>query len=95
MSKDELEFALNKSRKWKSPGIDKIPNVWTSSVSKGHEKLTSLSSVIVESPDTAPKWLSEGITYLSPKTKDTKNPKNYGPIRPTFKNYLFPITQIT
>ena len=95
MSKDELEFALNKSHKWKSPGIDKIPNFWTSSLSKGHEKLTSLLSVIVESPDTAPKWLSEGITYLSLKTKDTKNPKNYRPIGPTFKNYSFPITQIT
>ena len=35
---------------------------------------------MVESPDTAPKWFSEGSTYLSPKTKDTKSPKTYRPI---------------
>ena len=75
--KDELEFALNKSHKWKSPGMDKIPNFWISSLSKGHEKLASLLSEIVESPDTAPKWPSEDVTYPSPKTKD---PKNYRPI---------------
>ena len=60
--------------------MDKIPNFWISCLSKGHEKLASLLSEIVESPDTALKWLSEGITYLSPKTKDIKNPKNYRPI---------------
>ena len=59
------------------------PLAWTknlSSLSKGHEKLSSLLSEIVESPNTAPKWLSEGTIHLPPKTKDTKNPKNYRPI---------------
>ena len=37
ISKDELEFALNKS-----PGMDKISNFWASSLSKGHEKLALL-----------------------------------------------------
>ena len=35
---------------------------------------------MVQCPDTAPRWLSESITYLSPKTKDTKNLENYRPI---------------
>ena len=60
--------------------MNKIPNFWISSLFKGHEKLVSLLPEIVEFPDKAPKWLSEGIRYLSPKTKDTKNPKNYRPI---------------
>ena len=34
----------------------------------------------METPENAPDWLSEGITYLLPKTKETKNPKNYRPI---------------
>ena len=54
-SKDELELALSKSEKWKSSGMDKIPNFWISSLSKGHEKLASLLSKIIDSPDTAPK----------------------------------------
>ena len=28
-------------------------------------------------PEDSPAWLSEGITYLLPKTNDTVNPKNY------------------
>ena len=75
--KDKLEFASNKSHKWMSLAMDKIPNFWISSFSKGHEKLASPLSEIVESPDTASKWLSEVVTHCSLKTKDTKNPKNY------------------
>ena len=56
IGKDELEFALNKSHKWKSPGMDKIPNFWISYFSKGHENLTSLLAEIVEYPDTLPFW---------------------------------------
>ena len=52
--------------------MDKITNIWISSLSKGHEKLASLLSEMVESPDAAPKWLSKGITNLLSKTKDTK-----------------------
>ena len=85
VSKDELEFELNKSHKWKSPGMDKVPNFWISSLSVSEKKFTSIMRItsilyeIVESPDRAPKWLSEGITYLSPKTKNTKNPQNSRP----------------
>ena len=80
ITKEELELALKKSHKWKSPGIDKIPNFWLNSLSKGHQKLAALLSCVVETPENAPDWLSEGITYLLPKTKETKNPKNYRPI---------------
>ena len=33
------KIALNKSHKWKSPTMLKIPNFWISSLSKGHAKL--------------------------------------------------------
>ena len=65
-SKAELEFAFNKSHKWKFPGMYKIPNFCISSFSKGHEKLASLLSELVESSDTAPKWLSESSTIYHP-----------------------------
>ena len=44
ISKDELEFPLHKSHKWKSPGMDKIPYFWIYSLSIGHAKLASLLS---------------------------------------------------
>lgn len=80
ISKEELEAALKKSQKCESPEIDKISNFWLHAVTKGHSKLASLQSDIVEIPEKAPKWLSESVTCLIPKTTDTKNPKNYRPI---------------
>ena len=55
ISKNEFEFALNKSHVSKSPGMDKIPNLWISSLSKGHEKLALLLSEIAEPLEAAPK----------------------------------------
>ena len=75
ISKDKLEFALNKSHKWKSRPVDKIPNIWISFLSEGHEKLASLLSEIAKSPGTAAKWLSEDITYFQPKLRTLKIPK--------------------
>ena len=34
----------------------------------------------METPGSAPKWFTEGITYLLAKTQETSNPKNYRPI---------------
>ena len=31
----------------------------------------------LQNPETAPEWLTEGTTYLLPKTQETQNPKNY------------------
>ena len=56
--------------------MGEIPNFWISSLSRGYEKLAQLLSETFESPDTAPKWVFEGITYLSIKIKDTKNSKD-------------------
>ena len=70
---------MNKSHKSNSSGVDNIYNFWVSSLSDRNGKLASLLSEIVESHEAAPKWLSESIKYLSPKTKDIKNPKNYRP----------------
>ena len=75
ISKEELEFALNKSHKWKSHGTDKTPNFWISSLSKGLEKIPSLLSDIVESFDTAPKWLSKISRIFHPELRALTNPK--------------------
>lgn len=73
---EELETALKKSHKWEWAGIGKIPNFWLHALSNGHSKLASLLSDIFEITEKAPKWLPKGVTYLSLKTADTKNPKN-------------------
>ena len=76
----ELKAALTKSQKWKSPGIDKVPNFWLNALSSSHVTFTRLLNEIMENPEKAPKWMCEGTTYLLAKSNDTKDPKNYRPI---------------
>ena len=80
ITKSDLQSALKKAHKWKSPGIDKVPNFWLSELSSSHDALCKLLSNAINDPLQSPKWLTEGITFLLPKNEDTKTPKNYRPI---------------
>ena len=77
---EDVKGTLKKSHKWKSPGKDKIPNFWLNSLTSVHQPLVNSLNDIMKHPDKMPPWLSDGITYLIPKTKETDNPKNYRPI---------------
>jgi len=37
-------------------------------------------NAIIEEPEKAPDWLTPGITYLIPKSEDSKEVRNYRPI---------------
>ena len=77
----ELTAALTKSQKQKSPGIDKVLNVWLNVLSSSHHvTFTILSNEIMQNLEKTPKWMCEGTTYLLAKSNDTKNPKNYRPM---------------
>ena len=76
----EVEFSLKKSHKWKSPGLDKLPNFWLSILTSTHRVLTHTLSQIMKNPEEIPEWLAKGITYLLPKVSETNNPRNYRPI---------------
>ena len=80
ISVEELQAALGKAHKWKSPGIDNVPNFWLKSLTELHQPLTNSLNQITNKPENIPGWLTEGITYLLPKSEDTKNPQNYRPI---------------
>ena len=49
----------------------------------------------IKNPEDSPAWLSDGITYLLPKTNDTVNPKNYKPITCPSTNYKLLSSVIT
>ena len=76
----ELKAALTKSQKWKSTGIDKVPNFWLNALSSSHFKFARLLNGIMENPEEAPNWMCEETTYLLAKSNDTKDPKKYRPI---------------
>ena len=73
----ELQAALTKSQKWKSSGIDKVPNFWLNSLSSSHFTFTRLLNELMQNPGKAPKWMCEGTTYLLAKSNDTKDRKDY------------------
>ena len=76
----EVTLALKKASNWKSPGIDKVPNFWLKQLEVVHEYVAREYTGIIKTPTKCPEWLTQGLTYLLPKTEETKNPKNYRPI---------------
>ena len=76
----ETTEAINRTQNWKAPGIDQLTNFWIKKITSVHSDLATVYNDIVENPEKAPKWLTTGITSLLPKTKETRNPKNYRPI---------------
>ena len=84
----ELTVALTKSQKQKSPGIEKVLNVWLNVLLLSHHvTFTILSNEIMQNLEKTPKWMCEGTTYLFAKSNDTKDPKNYRPITCLSKAY--------
>ena len=78
---EELEYALKKSQKWKSPGIDEVSNYWLHHMFAMHKLLAKKISEIISEPDRMSHWLAEGTTCLLAKTTETTNAKNYRPIK--------------
>ena len=92
---EELRNALTKSHKWKSPGVDKITNFWLNCLTSTHKQMAHNFTNILKNPETVPEWLTEGTTYLLPKSQETPNPKNYRPITCLITTYKILTSVIT
>ena len=77
---EETSSAIKKSSNWKAPGIDKVPNFWIKALTSLHEEIAKSFCDIMKYPNNCPTWLTNGITFLLPKTGDTSDPKNFRPI---------------
>jgi len=71
---------LSKAHNWKSPGNDQILNYWLKAFPATHRHITKNFTAIIEEPEKTPDWLTTGITYLRPKSGDSKEVSNYRPI---------------
>jgi hypothetical protein len=72
----ETTSFLSKTHNWMSPGSDHIPNYWLKAFPATHSYIAKFSNTLTE-PKQMPDWLTTGITYLLPKSGDTKEQKNY------------------
>ena len=77
---EEINLAIRNSSNWKSPGTDKVPNFWIKMISCMHQDLATAYNDIISAPEKTPEWLTQGTTYLLPKSDETNLPKNYRPI---------------
>ena len=77
ITEKKLHQTVKKRKNWFTPGIDGVQNFWW-------KKFTGIWSAILrcfnqwlEQPDEIPDWLTQGRTFLLPKTEDLSNERNY------------------
>jgi len=73
----EITLYFSKAHSWKSPGSDQIQNYWLKAFPATHRHNNKNFIEIVEELEKAPEWLTTGITYLIPKSGDSKEVRNY------------------
>jgi hypothetical protein len=73
----ETTSFLSKAHNWKCPGNDQIQNYWLKAFPSVHRNITKNLNAIVEEPEKIPNGLTTGITYLLPKSGDSKEVRNY------------------
>ena len=73
----EITSYLSKAHNLKSPGNDQIQNYWLKAFPATHRHITKYFNAIIEEPEKAPDWLTAGITYVIPKSGDSKEVRNY------------------
>lgn len=55
---------------------DKVPNFWLKNLISIHHDLANAYTNVIENLGEILTWLTQGITYLLPKSEDTKDVKN-------------------
>ena len=77
---EEVQQTIKKTNSWKSPGMDKVPNLWIKMIDRLHLDLTDSLNKLISSPENSPELIAQGTTYLLPKSENTKEPRSYRPI---------------
>jgi hypothetical protein len=79
ISEKDVAEALRATLNWKAPGKDQIPNFWFKQFTATHKYIAAIFNKLLEA-DQIQKWLTAGITFLIPKTKNTEHPKYCRPV---------------
>ena len=53
---------MEKIQKWKSPGIDKVPNFWLNIFESIHDSMTNCLNKAMTNPQLNPKWFTQEVT---------------------------------
>ncbi|XP_047019155.1 uncharacterized protein LOC124637519 [Helicoverpa zea] len=77
---DVFVTVLCKAHNWKAPGSDRIHNYWYKKLTILHPLLHNHINNFVQTPNSMPHFVTQGLTYLIPKDSDYQNPAKYRPI---------------
>ena len=62
ITSEEVNCALTKAHKWKSPWKDKVSNFRLQALNESHSLLTEQLSEMLENLSKSPQWMTEGVT---------------------------------
>lgn len=80
VTREDLQYALKNLANWKAPGRDGVQNFWYKNFTNIHIYLAHIINELIQGHITIPNFLTEGLTYLIPKSSNTKDPSQYRPI---------------
>ena len=80
VTETEFNAKLRRAKNFKSPGPDQITNFWLKQITALHPLYRDAFNRILSGRETAPLWLTEGMTRLLPKSAETNLPNKYRPI---------------
>jgi hypothetical protein len=55
-----------------------MPSYWLKAFPATHNYITKTFNILIKEPKKMSGWLTRGITYLLPKSEDTKDTKKIG-----------------
>jgi hypothetical protein len=70
---EQVSRLIAKTLNWKAPGPDGISNFWIKRFTAAHQYLAHYFNQFIEDAEKIPEFLVRGITYLLPKSQDTKD----------------------
>ncbi|XP_028163341.1 uncharacterized protein LOC114354934, partial [Ostrinia furnacalis] len=80
ISIETLLKVINKTHNWKAPGTDNIQNYWYKKFTNTHPSLLKHINDFIRNPDSMPPYITQGLTYMIPKSAEHHDPSKYRPI---------------
>jgi hypothetical protein len=75
----DVAGALSATLNWKDPGRDQIPNFRLKQFTATHKHAAEIFNKLLEA-DQITEWLTAGIAFLIPNTKNNEQPEIYRPV---------------
>lgn len=79
-TEEDLKKVVKNLANWKAPGNDGIQNFWYKKLTAIHHHLTNQFNTVLRNPEQLPDFLTNGVTYLLPKSDQLQDPSQYRPI---------------